>query len=218
MNFKPLLFAIFLLAGFKISIGTYSASASEGCIAENLVVLGDSLVAGYGLNPGESFPEQLDRALSEKGYDINIINAGVSGDTSSGGLARLEWSVPENTDAVIVELGANDALRGIEPSVTRKNISAIVLKLKERGADVLLAGMFAPPNMGADYAREFNRIYPEISQSHDVMLYPFFLDGVAAEAELNQDDGIHPTAEGIGVIVEKFLPFGEKLLNQNCDT
>lgn len=182
-----------------------------------LVVLGDSLVAGYGLAPGEAFPEKLGEALKARGHDVTIVNAGVSGDTSAGGLERLDWSVPEETDAAIVELGANDALRGFEPEQTRKNLEAIVGGLKARGIEVLLAGMLAPPNMGPDYGKAFNAIYPELAKQLDVALYPFFLDGVAAQADLNQSDGMHPNAAGVAVIVERFLPAAEELLQRSAD-
>ena len=135
-----------------------------------------------------------------------MVNAGVSGDTASGGLARLDWSVPDGTDAVIVELGANDALRGIPPQVTQTALDAILTRLKARGITVLLCGMLAPPNMGADYGRAFNALFPALAERHGVELYPFFLDGVAAERNLNQADGLHPTAAGVAVIVERILP------------
>jgi acyl-CoA thioesterase-1 len=171
-----------------------------------MVVLGDSLSAGYGLAGNEAFPAKLQKALKAKGIEVDMINAGVSGDTSSGGRDRLDWSVPEGTQAVIVELGANDALRGTDPSVTRAALTDIVARLKARGIAVLLCGMLAPPNYGNDYAARFNSIYPELAKSSGVTLYPFFLDGVAADARLNQADGMHPTAEGIDVIVQKILP------------
>lgn len=177
-----------------------------------IVVLGDSLTAGYGLAPGESFPDQLKAALEARGHAVNIVDAGVSGDTASGGLARLEWSVPPDADAVIVELGANDALRGIDPAVTRNALEEIVVRLKARGQTVLLAGMQAPPNMGDRYADQFNPIYGQIAEKHQVDFYPFFLDGVAGNLGLNQPDGIHPTAEGIAIIVRKILPHVESLV------
>jgi len=189
------------------------ALAGEPAAAPVLVVLGDSLVAGYGLEPGQSFPERLKAALAARGRDVEIVGAGVSGDTSAGGLERLDWSVPENADAVIVELGANDALRGLSPAQTRENLSRIVERLKQRGLAVLIAGMLAPPNMGADYGRAFNAIYPELAAAHGVALYPFFLDGVAAEPALNLSDGMHPNATGIDVMVERFLPAAERLID-----
>jgi acyl-CoA thioesterase-1 len=180
----------------------------------SIVALGDSLTAGYGLSPGQAFPEQLERALRQRGLDVTVANAGVSGDTASNGRARLEWSVPADADIVIVELGANDALRGIDPAITRKALSDIVAKLKGRGQAVLLAGMLAPRNMGEGFAADFNAIYPDLSAKYDVPLYPFFLQGVAANRSLNLPDGIHPTAEGIARIVQRILPQVEALVKQ----
>jgi acyl-CoA thioesterase-1 len=171
-----------------------------------MVVLGDSLSAGLGLSGPAAFPQRLQKSLKDKGIAVEMINAGVSGDTSSGGRDRLDWSVPDGTDAVIVELGANDALRGIDPAVTRSALSDILTRLKARGVAVMLCGMLAPPNYGADYSARFNAIYPELAKSFGVPLYPFFLEGVAADARLNQADGLHPTAEGVDVIVRNILP------------
>lgn len=179
-----------------------------------ILALGDSLTAGYGLEPGEGFPAQLEEALQGAGYDVRIIDAGVSGDTSSGGLARLDWSLDPATDAVIVELGGNDALRGIDPGVTRASLDGILQNLADRDLPVLLAGMIAPPNMGAAYGEAFNPIYADLLQTYDVILYPFFLDGVAGNPELNLPDRIHPTAEGIDLIVERILPYVEELLSR----
>ncbi|TYC53729.1 arylesterase [Rhodobacterales bacterium] len=177
-----------------------------------LVVLGDSLSAGFQLGPDEGFPEQLQKVLDEKGYSVEVVNAGVSGDTSSGGLSRLDWSVGPDTDAVIVELGANDALRGIAPDLTRRNIEEITRRLRERGIEVLLAGMLAPRNLGSEYADAFDPIYSEVAKTHEALLYPFFLDGVALDPDLNLSDGMHPNAEGVAVIVENILPKVEELL------
>jgi acyl-CoA thioesterase-1 len=171
-----------------------------------MVVLGDSLSAGYGLPAPAAFPVRLQKALEAKGIAVDMINAGVSGDTTSGGRERLDWSVPEGTEAVIIELGANDALRGTDPAVTRAALSDIVTKLKARKIAVLLCGMVAPPNYGSDYAARFNAIYPDLAKSFGVPLYPFFLDGVAADTRLNQADGMHPTAEGVDIIVKNILP------------
>jgi acyl-CoA thioesterase-1 len=171
-----------------------------------MVVLGDSLSAGLGLPASAAFPARLQNALKNKGVEVDMVNAGVSGDTSSGGRDRLDWSVPDGTDAVIVELGANDALRGIDPAVTRSALSDILTRLKARGVAVMLCGMLAPPNYGADYSARFNAIYPDLAKSFAVPLYPFFLEGVAADARLNQADGLHPTAEGVDVIVRNILP------------
>ena len=178
-----------------------------------MVVLGDSLSAGLGLPGPAAFPARLQKALKSNGVDVDMINAGVSGDTSSGGRDRLDWSVPEGTEAVIVELGANDALRGTDPNVTRQALSDIVARLKARKIAVLLCGMLAPPNYGSDYAARFNTIYPDLSKSFGVPLYPFFLEGVAADAKLNQADGLHPTAEGVDVIVKNMLPTVQAFLS-----
>jgi len=177
-----------------------------------IVALGDSLTAGFGL-PGEAaFPVRLEAALRAKGVAVEISNAGVSGDTSSGGLARLDWSVPEGTDGVILELGANDALRGVDPDVTRAALRELLRRLKERGIAALLTGMRAPPNMGQDYAGAFDAIFPALAAEYDVVFYPFFLDGVAAERALNQADGLHPTAQGVDTIVRRILPKAEELI------
>lgn len=189
---------------FVVAIGSAALAQSTKI---KMVVLGDSLVAGYGLGPGEAFPEQLQILTDKEGLGVVIENAGVSGDTSAGGLARLNWSISDNTNVVLVELGANDALRGLSPEVTRKNLEAIIEQLKARNMEVILAGMLAPPNMGEQYEAEFNAIYPDLAEKHSIPLYPFFLDGVAAEASLNQADGIHPTAEGVEIIAKRFLPF-----------
>lgn len=171
-----------------------------------MVVLGDSLSAGYALPASAAFPERLERALKAKGHAVAIVNAGASGDTASGGLGRLDWSVPEGTDAVIVELGANDALRGIDPKVTRQALDAILERLKARKIAVFLCGMKAPRNMGEDYARAFDAIFPELAKAHGVAFYPFFLDGVATIPKLNLPDGIHPNEAGIDAIVARILP------------
>jgi acyl-CoA thioesterase-1 len=177
-----------------------------------MVVLGDSLSAGLGLQASAAFPARLQKSLKAKGIDIDMINAGVSGDTSSGGRDRLDWSVPEGTEAVILELGANDALRGIDPKVTRSALTEILTRLKARKIAVLLCGMVAPPNYGSDYSARFNTIYPDLANAFSVPLYPFFLEGVAADAKLNQADGMHPTAEGVDVIVKNILPAVEAFL------
>lgn len=177
-----------------------------------LVALGDSLTAGYQLAPGDGFAAQLQKALDAKGYSVEVVDAGVSGDTTSGGLSRLDWSVGEDADAVIVELGANDALRGIQPEITRKNIEAIVARLRERGIEVLVAGMLAPRNLGSEYAQAFDPIFSEVAKTHEALFYPFFLEGVALDPDLSLSDGMHPNAEGVAVIVENILPKVEELL------
>jgi acyl-CoA thioesterase I len=177
-----------------------------------IVVLGDSLSAGLGLPADAAFPERLAQVLKAKGIAATVANAGVSGDTASGGLGRLDWSVPDGTSAVIVELGANDALRGIDPSVTKAALDGILTKLRDRHIFVLLAGMRAPRNMGADYVQAFDAIYPALASTHRVVFYPFFLEGVATDAKLNQADGLHPTAAGVDVIVARILPRVEQLI------
>ncbi|SDI68672.1 (3S)-malyl-CoA thioesterase [Bradyrhizobium lablabi] len=177
-----------------------------------IAVLGDSLSAGLGLSGSAAFPARLQKALSDKGIKVEMINAGVSGDTASGGRDRLDWSIPEGTEAVVLELGANDALRGTDPAVTRAALTDILTRLKARKIAVLLCGMVAPPNYGSEYAAKFNAIYPELSKSFGVPLYPFFLEGVAADTRLNQADGLHPTAEGVDIIVRNILPAVEALL------
>lgn len=183
-----------------------------------VLALGDSLTAGYGLDKGLSFPDQLSRALSEIGTNASIINGGVSGDTSAGGRARLGWLLnPQpgpRPDAVIVELGANDGLRGLDPAETRANLDAILARLGAEKIPVLLTGMLAPPNLGRDYGAEFNSIYPDLAKKYGVLYYPFFLNGVATMPELNQKDGIHPNEQGVGVIVEKMLPTVQQLLER----
>ena len=177
-----------------------------------IVALGDSLTAGLGLPASAAFPARLEQALNAKGMAVEITNAGVSGDTASAALARLDWSVPEGTDAVIVELGANDTLRGIDPKVTREALEGIVGRLRQRRIEVLLAGMRAAPNLGPDYGRDFDAIYADLAAQNDLLLYPFFLDGVATDAKLNQRDGLHPTAAGVDAIVARILPKAEELV------
>jgi acyl-CoA thioesterase-1 len=179
-----------------------------------IVVLGDSLSAGYGLPVEDAFPEKLGAALARSGVAATVANAGVSGDTASGGLERLDWSVPDGTDAVILELGANDMLRGVDPAVTRKALDAIIGRLQARHIAVLLCGMKAAPNLGADYVHEFDAIYPALASTHGVVFYPFFLEGVAADRSLNQPDGLHPNAAGVDVIVERILPKVEELVRR----
>jgi acyl-CoA thioesterase-1 len=187
-----------------------------GATPIRLLVLGDSLTAGYGLAWAQTFPAQLERALAAEGLAVRVSGAGVSGDTTSGGRARLAWtlgaSARDQPDAAIVELGANDALRGIDPEVTAQNLDAILTELNRRGIPVLLAGMRAPPNLGPQYGRLFDAIYPRLAQAHGVALYPFFLEGVAAVPRLNQDDGIHPNAEGIAEIVRRITPAAAALV------
>lgn len=197
---------ILVLGVVLMTAGTGFARATADARPIKIVVLGDSLSAGLGLSAAAAFPARLQKTLESKGIAVDISNAGVSGDTSSGGRDRLDWSVPDGTQAVILELGANDALRGTDPAVTRSALSDILTRLKARGIAVLLCGMVAPPNYGSDYSARFNAIYPDLAKSFGVPLYPFFLEGVAADARLNQADGMHPTAEGVDVIVKNILP------------
>ncbi len=179
-----------------------------------VVALGDSLSAGFGLPVEAAFPSKLAEALKAKAVAVTIVNAGVSGDTASGGLDRLDWSVPDGTDAVILELGANDALRGLDPGVTKSALDTILRRLADRRIPVLLAGMRSPRNMGPEYARAFDAIYPELASTHSVVFYPFFLDGVAADPRLNQADGLHPNVAGVDVIVARILPQVEELITR----
>lgn len=171
-----------------------------------ILALGDSLTAGYGLAEPDGFTARLQQALKDKGYDVQVINAGVSGDTTAGGRARLDWALGDRPDVAVVELGANDGLRGLDPASTRENLDAILTVMKERGVPTLLAGMYAPRNLGREYGDRFNAIYPELAAKHDVPLYPFFLEGVALDPKLNQEDGMHPNAKGVAIVVDGILP------------
>ena len=202
----------FLVMGLDLTISGSAQAQMAQAKPLKIVVLGDSLSAGLGLSASAAFPDRLQKALKSKGILVEMINAGVSGDTASGGRDRIDWSVPEGTQAVIVELGANDALRGIDPAVTRAALSEILTRLKARHIAVLLCGMLAPPNYGSEYSARFNAIYPDLAKAFRVPLYPFFLEGVAADAKLNQADGLHPTAAGVDVIVKNILPTVEEFL------
>lgn len=179
-----------------------------------IVAFGDSLTAGYGLKPSEAFPAQLERALKEEGYQVEVINAGVSGDTTAAGLQRFDWAFPDDADAAIVALGANDALRGINPDETRRNLDEIISRLDARGLPVLIAGMKSPRNWGDDYIRKFDAIYPELAEKHGALLYPFFVETVVLRPELNLDDGMHPNAQGVAAMVEGILPKVEELISR----
>lgn len=180
--------------------------------ALKILALGSSLTQGYGLPPGTEFPVVLQAALKQAGIDAVVINAGVSGDTSAGGLARLDWSLADHPDAAIIELGSNDALRGLPPSETERNLSAILQKLAAAHVAVLLCGMKAPRNLGPDYAKEFDPIYARLAGKYNVLLYPFFLDGVAVNPKLNQEDGMHPNPAGVRIIVSRMLPYVKTLV------
>jgi acyl-CoA thioesterase-1 len=191
------------------------ASASHAAARTlRVVALGDSLTAGLGLVPGKAFPDRLEAALRAKGWDVKVTNAGVSGDTAADGLARYEWAVPPDADALIIELGANDMLRGHSPGATKAALAAILERARAAHLPALLTCMRAAPNLGTDYGREFSAIYPALAKTYGVQLYPFFLDGVAGDPKLNQPDGLHPTAEGVEVIVQKILPSVEALLKE----
>lgn len=210
MRFKAAFKTLLSLAGLAAMISGIGTVARAEPI--NLVGLGDSLMAGYQLPPDEAFPARLEKRLKDKGFDVAITNAGVSGDTTADGLARLDWSVPDGTDGVILELGANDALRSLPPEETRKNLDAILARLKERKIPVVMMGMIAPPNLGKDFAAAFNPIYPELAKKYDVPLYPFVLDGVALDPSLQLEDRMHPNGRGTSVMADKFLPAAEMFL------
>jgi acyl-CoA thioesterase-1 len=202
---------VWLVLAFVVA-ATALARAESGGRPVRIVVLGDSLTAGLGLPVDAAFPAKLEKALRAKGLAVEVANAGASGDTAAGGLARLDWSVPEGTDAVIVELGANDMLRGLDPKATRAALDEIMRRLAQRRIVILLAGMRAAPNLGPDYAQMFESIYSDLAVKYGALLYPFFLDGVAADAKLNQRDGMHPTAAGVDTIVTHILPKAEELV------
>jgi acyl-CoA thioesterase-1 len=200
---------VFAAAAFGLVVAASPASAER---LLKIVAFGDSLTAGLGVSASDAFPAKLQQALAAKGIKVDIVNAGVSGDTTSGGLARLDWSVPADTDAVILELGANDAMRGIDLAITRKALDEIMQRLKQQGIPVLLCGMYAPPNMGEEFVKAYRDMYPALAQRYGAILYPFFLDQVAAKPELNQPDGIHPNPKGVDRIVEGILPKVEELI------
>ncbi len=204
--------AAMVLIALPAALRAETPSAGPSQTPIKLAVLGDSLTAGYGLPLEAAFPVRLEKALRAKGLKVDVLNAGVSGDTTTGGRDRLDWSIPDGTDAVIVELGANDALRGVDPAVTRAALEDIIKRLQARKMSVMLAGMYAPPNYGSDYAAKFDPIYPDLAKSYGIPLYPFFLDGVAADKKLNQADGMHPTAEGVDAIVQRIVPAVETFL------
>lgn len=193
------------------ALGLPTGSASESG-AVRILALGDSLTAGFGLRPEEGFTAQLQAALQARDLKAVVLNAGVSGDTTAGGLARLEWALGDQPDMVILALGANDSLRGLNPDVTKANLEQILQRLQAKRLPVLLAGIYAPPNLGKAYTAQFNAIYPQLAERYRVLFYPFFLDGVAAKPELNQADGIHPNAEGVAIIVERITPYVLRLI------
>jgi acyl-CoA thioesterase-1 len=199
------------LAALSVA-GLRSAQSADAPI--RIVAFGDSLTAGYGLPAAQAFPVRLAQALAGVGLAAAVTNAGVSGDTASGGLARLDWSVPDDTEAVILELGANDMLRGLDPAITRNALDDIMARLSARGIEVLIAGMRAAPNLGGDFGKRFEAIFPDLAGKYGALLYPFFLDGLAADPKLNQRDGLHPTAAGVDVIVAGILPMVDELVRR----
>jgi len=203
--------AAVLLGVMLITLLSAAAQAQQPI---KLLVFGDSLVAGYALPPDAAYPAQLEKALKAKGINVTVMNAGVSGDTTAAAASRLDWALADKPTHVIVELGANDMLRGLAPEQARTNLDAILTKLKQANLPVMLMGMLAAPNLGADYGKRFNSIYPDLAAKHGVPLYPFFLDGVAGEAKLNLADGIHPTQEGVAIMVERTLPHILRFLGQ----
>lgn len=200
------------LLGYGALVLVVNAMMGQAVAQTRILALGDSLTAGYGLPAGQGFADQLEAALKAKGYDVRVLNAGVSGDTTSGGLARLDWALADEPQIAIVELGANDGLRGLDPELTYRNLDQILTRLQAKGIAVVLAGMLAPPNYGKPYAEQFREVYRRLAARHQVVFYPFFLDGVAGQPGLNQPDGIHPTREGVAVIVERMLPVVAKVL------
>ena len=208
------LLAAAMTLGLAAPIAAQTKSGDGTSMPLRIVAYGDSLTAGYGLKPGQAFPDVLQIALRARGHGVEVINAGVSGDTTAAGLQRFEWAIPEDADGVILELGANDALRGQPVAEARANLEAILKKLSARGVPVLVAGMRSPENWGPDYRAGFDAIFPTLAQQHDAIFYPFFLDGVATDRALNLDDGLHPNAKGIAVIVDRILPYAEQLLER----
>lgn len=200
-----------MLAGILL-FASATFSSGEAGKPVRIVAFGDSLSSGYGLRQSQAFPAQLQKALKERGHNVVVSNAGVAGDTTAAGLARLDWSIDGDVDAVILEFGANDALRGINPEVTRENLKKIVLKLRERRIPVLLAGMRSPANWGDSYAEDFDSIFPSLAKEHELVFYPFFLEGVVLNAKLNQNDGMHPNSKGVAEIVRQIIPSVEELI------
>ena len=209
--------ALRALAALVVGV-TVAASPAAAAEPFKIVALGDSLTAGYGLPADAAFPVVLEKALKARGWNVAVSNAGVSGDTATGGLARLDWSVPDGTKAVILELGANDMLRGVDPAITARALDTIMGRLQARGVPVLVAGMLAAPNFGADYVASFNRIYGDLGRKYDAPVYPFFLDGVTGVSRMTLPDGLHPTREGVALVVERILPAVERFLKPLAGT
>ena len=215
-NWYSLAQVVALLAAVNVSVVAASAPVAQAGPADpiRIVAFGDSLTAGFGLEPRQAFPAQLQKILKARGHNVIVANAGVSGDTTAAGLERLAWAVPDGTDAVIVEFGGNDALRGIDPKVTRANLEKIISSLKERNIPTLLAGIRAPANWGEDYSKAFDAIFPDLAQEHGLVFYPFFLEGVVLNPKLNLNDGLHPSSKGIAEIVRRIVPSVEELIDR----
>jgi len=205
-----MLFLVNALAG-AMNLSTATAETTKPL---HILAFGDSLSAGYGLRPKDAFPAQLQKQLKAAGNNVVVGNGAVSGDTTADGLKRLDWAVPDDTDAVILELGGNDALRGIDPKETRANLEKIIAALKKRNIPILLAGMLSPANWGDHYSDEFDAIFPELAKEHGLVFYPFFLEGVVFDQKLNLDDGMHPSGKGIAEIVKRIMPSVEELIGR----
>ena len=214
-QFAPARAVIHVVVTFLLAVvGQPSAIAADGGGPLRIVAFGDSLVAGHGIALTEAFPARLERALRAKGHDVEIANAGVSGDTTAGGLARLDWAVPDTTEGVILELGANDMLRGLDPAEARRNLATLITRIKAKGAVILLTGMRSVDNWGQDYARRFDAMFPELAHQHGVALYPFFMAGVIDRPELKLADGLHPNPRGVDELVARILPAAERLITE----
>ncbi len=204
--------ARFLQATGLLLVAIAGPLAPAAAHVTTILAFGDSLTAGLGLPEDQAFPARLEACLRAEGMLVHVVNAGNSGDTTTDGLARLDWALAAKPDIMILELGANDALRGIDPKIVRTNLDAMIAKIQASGGKLLLAGMRAPPNWGEEYQHEFDRIYPELARARGVTLYPFFLEGVAMDPQLNQADGLHPNARGVAVVVDRIAPYVARLI------
>jgi acyl-CoA thioesterase-1 len=215
-NWHSLVQVVVFLAVVNASVSAADAPMARAEPAKpiRIVAFGDSLTAGFGLKPRHAFPAQLQEALKSRGHDVVVVNAGVSGDTTAAGLERIAWAVPDGTDAVILEFGGNDALRGIDPKVTRANLDKIISSLKDRDIPILLAGIRAPANWGEDYSKAFDVIFPDLADEYELVFYPFFLEGVVLNPKLNLNDGLHPNSKGITEIIKRIVPSVEKLIDR----
>lgn len=212
--FKRLLRRLGVAVVSLLTLAVVAVDAAPALAAKKLLIIGDSIAAGYGLPAEQAFPVKLEEALRKRGHDISIVNGGISGDTTAGGRARLAWALASKPDFVIIELGGNDGLRGLDPADTRANLDAMLTALKKAGIPVLLTGMMAPRNLGPEYQKAFDSIFPDLAKKHGVPLYPFFLDGIALDPRFNQPDLIHPNPKGVAILVERILPAVEKLIGK----